>query len=353
MIVHGLRVCHGCHAAIQHTSEMFAVLAGAGWALGQLGKRYKAVEQEDSQAENLEKPRATWTTQIVIDAIVTVAYIVGQGLPAAIFAAANLQSVRTDLGSKFWDRMPTCMSLGIVEGIGDFFSVVAISLSAQHSLTIMALAIMNSLYASTSPVILAVAFQEPVGLKHAVSFMLLFVGVYLSSDPSVELRNTSQNTSRQVFPLLAAACILTSLCWGVGGIGYRLANKDPNKDAELIWATTSLAMAHVSMATVPLLLAMVIATIAKDLDFGKIRFAVSRRWGACFLYGGVSGTCMISLYIAMMDPRAVSNRMAGIAQGTYNFCCVILARLVYKELLTMRQILGITALLVAVLSLFA
>eukprot|EP00931_Biecheleriopsis_adriatica_P081531 TRINITY_DN54863_c0_g1_i1.p1 TRINITY_DN54863_c0_g1~~TRINITY_DN54863_c0_g1_i1.p1 ORF type:complete len:265 (+),score=32.55 TRINITY_DN54863_c0_g1_i1:46-840(+) len=238
---------------------LLAVLAGAGWALGQLGKRYGAVEKQANKHE--ETPAHSWTTQVVIDSVVALAYIIGQGLPAVLLVAANFQISKTGLGDDFWHRMPACMSLGIVEGLGDLFSVMAISLAAEHSLTVLAMAIMNSIYAGSSPVILAITFKEQLGFDKAVSYALLFFGVYLSSDLSADVKSTGQRS----YLLLAAICILSALCWGIGGIGYRLANQDPRKDIEFMWATASLAMAHVAMVTCPSVLAMVTPILAGEI----------------------------------------------------------------------------------------
>eukprot|EP00930_Biecheleria_cincta_P089189 TRINITY_DN7845_c0_g1_i1.p1 TRINITY_DN7845_c0_g1~~TRINITY_DN7845_c0_g1_i1.p1 ORF type:complete len:358 (+),score=35.50 TRINITY_DN7845_c0_g1_i1:188-1261(+) len=349
------------NASVDISNILLVAYTGVGWALGQFGKRYGAVEEggkagnrdkkyDTKQVDMMRIDAVSMNTQMVIDSFVTIIYMIGACFTGVMPSLLHYGSAYQVLLNHSWQqRIPVSMMLGIGEGMGTFLSVAVVGFAGRHSLSSVAPVIMNSLYVLSCPCFLAVFFGEHVPSSMLAALMFLAIGVFLASG-EVERRWSAKESKEGIGPgmLIMIGSLFVAIFWSLGVVGTRYVMQDVPVDLRAHWSSVSYACSVLPMLLAPTITIAGSILIATDIASYKIVAAVKRRCVVAFVCGMISGSGGMCLQYAMADAGNSSARLAGVAQGIYNVACIVMFKVIYQEILSLLQMIGMCALLIGV-----
>mmetsp|Transcript_50693 Transcript_50693/g.90991 ORF Transcript_50693/g.90991 Transcript_50693/m.90991 type:complete len:333 (+) Transcript_50693:106-1104(+) len=324
-----------------HAAIALAIYAGLGWAMGQFGKRYGAVDDKEESAKDKAAPRGN--TQLVTDSFVSIIYLLGACSSGILPSLHDLKSTRAVLhNSVFWNRIPVSMMLGITEGLGTFLSVVVLGFAGRHSMTAVAPVIMNGSFAMCAPVLVAFFFKESLGYWFWAGLLCLVLGIVLASGLA-----SSNHGKAKMGPglLIVVGSFFVACFWSCGTLGTRYIMAEVPADLKNSWSSVSYVVNVMPMWLSPFV-SIVANAMFSDIDGSRVIAGVKKRSKVCFLCGMVSGTGGLSLQHALAEGGGAS--LVGLSQGVYNVSCVLIFKAIYQETLTWSQLFGINIMLMAI-----
>lgn len=343
----------------------FATYAGLGWALGQFGKRYGAVDEnnlnptigkrqrygaaEESETRLKGKAALDSQTQLVIDSCVSIVYLMGSCSTAIAVATMDVHSAHLILTNTEWLlRLKISIMLWVIEGLGTFVSIIVVGFAGRHSMTAVAPVVMNSLFAICAPILVAVFFRETLSPWFGLSMLCLLLGVMLASGLKF---STQQHHGKGFGPgaWIVAGSLFTAIFWSCGTLGSRYIMTDVPLNLKSSWSSVSYAVGVLPMLLSPIL-SIGANAFGGGVDSKKVVVAMKKRCKVCFLCGMFSGTGGLSMQYVLAENGSRA-ALIGLSQGVYNISCVLVFRAVYKETLSATQIWGVVIMLTGIIAL--
>jgi len=331
---------------------ILATYAGLGWAVGQLGKRYGAVEEHEEMKSLKEGGSQDSKSQLVIDSCVSIVYMLGACSTGIMISMMDTSAAYKVVSNASWQqRIRVTMLLGSMEGVATLLSVVVIGFAGRHSMSTIAPVMMNSLSTIFAPLVLAVFYGEHLGYGFYIAMTCLVLGIILASGAS----RKESDKSAEVGPgiVIAMGSFFVAGLWSCGTLGARYIMTGVPADLKMSWSSVSYACSVMPMVLSPII--TIIANIhpGEEASIVKIKETASRRCKFAIFCGMLSGTGGLAFAVALAESGASKATLVGFSQGIYNVSCVFLFKIIYKEELTWSQVLGILIMLAGIVALSA
>mmetsp|Transcript_42523 Transcript_42523/g.76392 ORF Transcript_42523/g.76392 Transcript_42523/m.76392 type:complete len:359 (+) Transcript_42523:38-1114(+) len=326
----------------------FAIYAGVGWAFGQLGKRYGAVDEKDEAKGTLNSEK----TQLVIDSCVSTLYLLGASSVGLLGSLRDISSASAVLGNAHWrQRIPVTMSLGVMEGLGSLISVVVVGYAGRHRMSTIAPLIMNSLNAISAPVLLAFLFGETLSGGFYAAMLALMLGILLASGLTTQVSRKEEGGELGPGVVIAIGSSFVAILWSCGALGARYIMDDVPQDLKTAWSSVSYAFGVMPMLLSPVCTIVANGCFGEGVNTRRVLAGVGRRSKVCILCGMLAGTGGLSLQLALAGSAGGGASLVGLSQGVYNISCVLLFKLIYQEPLSWLQTTGILIMLIGIVTL--
>lgn len=327
-------------------SLILAILAGLGFAVAQLGKRYGASQHDFCGTA----PHVKLTS----NCLVAVVYMCGAAIPSLLVSLFRHQEALAVYAFPGWrERLGILVVCGALEGLGTALSVVILGFAGKERMSSVAASLMNSTVAAGSPCLIALIFNEPFNLMTRTGICLVALGFSMASGEidkkvaSITKHVQSDGLINDVSSVSSTALIIGSLVvgilWSFGCVGFRYGNLNMPEGFACTWpAVTALAI-HPACIFIPAVVSSML-TLSSTGRLDDLDAELRQRGPVAFVCGTLAGLGGLLLNYSLSLSKSSGALHSGVANGVFLLVSVLLLATIYNEPLTYIQILGIATL---------